>query len=136
MSDTTSQDGHLEVGIVVRDLQAVTPFYQDGLGLAHIVDLDLPMGLMRRFTCGTGILKLMQLTDAPTSANPPGGMTGGSTGLRWFSFRVRDLEEVSRRCVAAGGRVAWPLEEWGSLRVMILEDPEANCWVEIAEQRE
>src|SRR5207247_2166484 len=72
----------LEVGIVVRDLDATTPFYRDALGLRHVADLPLPLGLQRRFACGGGIVKLMQLDEAPITSNPPGGITGGSTGLR------------------------------------------------------
>ena len=126
----------LEVGIVVRNLEATTRFYRDGLGLRHVADLPLPLGLQRRFACGGGILKLMQLSEAPTMANPPGGLRGGSTGLRWFSFRVSGIEKVIERCLAAGGSVASPLETWRDLKVVVLEDPEGSCWVELTERGE
>src|SRR5207237_8852156 len=57
----------LEVGIVVRDLEATTSFYRDGLGLPHVADLPLPLGLQRRFACGDGIVKLIQLKEQPTT---------------------------------------------------------------------
>jgi catechol 2,3-dioxygenase-like lactoylglutathione lyase family enzyme len=136
MPDSTAYVGNLEVGIIVRDLETMTQFYGDGLGLPHVADYTLPFGLMRRFACGDGIVKLVQLDDAPTVSNPPGGVHGGSTGLRWFTLGVGDIEEVFRRCEAAGGRVVQPIEEWrpGS-KLMILEDPEGNCWIEISERR-
>ena len=125
----------LEVGIVVRDLEATTPFYRDALGLEHVADLPLPLGLQRRFAYGGGIVKLMQLDAAPTRSNPPGGITGDSTGLRWFTVKVTDIEEVVDRCLAAGGRVASPLVEWQPGRkVVVVEDPEGSCWIELAER--
>jgi catechol 2,3-dioxygenase-like lactoylglutathione lyase family enzyme len=128
-------DSSLEVGIVVRDLEATTSFYGDALGLKHVADLPLPLGLQRRFACGGGIVKLMQLDTAPTTSNPPGGITGGSTGLRWFTFKVTNIEEVVDRCLAAGGRVASPLVEWQPGRkVVVVEDPEGSCWIELSER--
>jgi catechol 2,3-dioxygenase-like lactoylglutathione lyase family enzyme len=125
----------LEVGIVVHDLEAATPFYRDGLGLRHVADLPLPVGLQRRFACGGGIVKLMQLNEPPTRSNPPGGIMGGTTGLRWFSFRVSGIERVIERCLAVGGTVASPLVEWQpGMKVVVLQDSAGSCWVELSER--
>jgi predicted enzyme related to lactoylglutathione lyase len=123
---------NLEVGVVVRDLESTTPFYRDGLGLAHVNDLTIPIGVVRRFACGDGIVVLVQLDEEATLSNPPGGVMGGCTGARWFSLRVDDLEEVLKRCEAAGARVVEPIQTYGSdTKLMILEDPEGNCWVQV-----
>jgi predicted enzyme related to lactoylglutathione lyase len=137
MADTPARGATLQVGIVVRDIEAMTLFYRDGLGLAHVDDLSPAIGQMRFFACGgDGLVKLLQLADPPTTSNPPGGIYGSSTGMRWFTVRVPDIEGVLRRCEALGAKVVRPIEEWtpGS-KVMILEDPEGNCWVEVAEKR-
>jgi predicted enzyme related to lactoylglutathione lyase len=128
--------GHPEIGIVVRDIETVTAFYRDGLGLPHVADLPIPIGLQRRFAYRDSIIKLLQLDDAPTTSNPPGGVTGGATGLRWLTLQLPDLEEVLERSEAAGGKVAMPIQQWkdGS-KFMILEDPEGSCWIEIGELR-
>jgi predicted enzyme related to lactoylglutathione lyase len=128
--------GSLEIGIVVRDLETATPFYRDGLGLRHVADVPLSMGLQRRFACGGGIVKLLQPTEAPARSNPPGGLTGGCTGLRWFSFKVNAIETVIERSLAVGGTVVWPLEQWRDLKVVVLEDPLGSCWVELSERLE
>jgi predicted enzyme related to lactoylglutathione lyase len=136
LPESTALGGNLEVGIVVRDLEAVTPFYRDGLGLPHVVDLPLGFGLMRRFACGDGIVKIVQLDDAPHTSNPPDGVLGGCTGARWFSVRVDDIEEALTRCEAAGARVVQPIQEWrNGSKLLIVEDPEGNCWVEVLERQ-
>jgi predicted enzyme related to lactoylglutathione lyase len=122
----------LQVGMVVRDLDALTPFYRDGLGLVHVRDAVLPHGVQRRFACGGGIFKILQPKEAPTGSNPP-GHKDSATGLRWFSFNVSGIEQVIERCVALGGRVVQPLAIWGSTMVAIVEDPEESCWIELSE---
>ena len=136
MTEAAAQVDGLQVGVVVRDLEKTTRFYQEGLGLPHVRDYAAPIGLMRFFACGDAMIKLMQLKDAPTTANPPGGIRGGSTGLRWLTVLVSDIEEVFRRCEVAGARVVQPIFEWQpGAKLMILEDPEGNCWVEVSERR-
>jgi predicted enzyme related to lactoylglutathione lyase len=124
----------VEIGIVVRDLEGSTPFYQDGLGLSHLADVTTPFGLLRRFACGDGVVKLMQLDEQPSKSNPPGGISGKSTGLRWFSVTTDDIHTVLEGCQATGGKVVWPVQELGQgLKVLLVEDPEANCWIEVVE---
>jgi predicted enzyme related to lactoylglutathione lyase len=119
----------------VRDLEATTPFYRDGLGLQHVIDLELPFGVMRRFACGDGVVKLVQLNEPLEGANPPGGLMGGTAGLRWFTVTVENIEEAFERCLATGGHVVDPIHEWWpGAKIAVLEDPERNCWVEIAAQ--
>jgi predicted enzyme related to lactoylglutathione lyase len=127
-------DRRLEIGIVVRDLESTTAFYRDGLGLAHLEDVATPLGLLRRFTCGDGVLKLMRLDELPRTANPPGGITGRATGLRWFSVTVDDIDQALDRCVGAGGSVVWPVQtlDRGS-KILVIEDPESNCWIEVVQ---
>jgi catechol 2,3-dioxygenase-like lactoylglutathione lyase family enzyme len=128
--------GTLQVGIVVSDLEATTRFYRDGLGLPVVADNPTPIGVMRFFSCGgDGTVKLLQPAEAPAGSNPPGGILGGSTGLRWFTVRVTGIEDVVLRCEATGGRVVRPVEEWRpGAKIAIVEDPEGSCWVEVAEQ--
>jgi catechol 2,3-dioxygenase-like lactoylglutathione lyase family enzyme len=141
--------GVLEVGIVVRDLEAVTPFYRDGLGLRHIMDLRMPFddvhavhnpnrGTNRRFAYGDNIIKLLQWDEPPMASNPPGGAYG-ITGLRYISLLADDPEEVVRRCVEAGGRVVIPVQLIqgiaGPTKYSVVEDPEGNAWIEVGWRR-
>ena len=125
------QIGRMEVGIVVGDLDAVTPFYRDGLGLSHIGDMRTNLGRLRRFACGDGVVALQELDDGPTSHSLPGGAPAMCTGLRWLVVRVDDIDKTIERCQAAGGRVLNPPKDFpGDVRLAIVEDPEGNCYVE------
>jgi predicted enzyme related to lactoylglutathione lyase len=123
----------LEVGIVVRDLESVTPFYRDGLGLVHLTDREIPPGIQRRFQCGGGILKMLQPKEPPTGSNPNDGFDN-TTGLRWFTLSVKDIEQVIERCVTLGGRVVHPLTNWKGTKVVMVEDPAGSCWIELFER--
>ena len=129
--------GKLEVGIVVRDLEAVTPFYRDGLGLTHILDFSSKLGLNRKFAWGDSAIVVMQLNDPPDLSHPPNGTAGNATGPRFVILREdkRELEEVLERCEAAGGRAYAPIKELGDWRLLILEDPEQTCHVEVTTRR-
>jgi catechol 2,3-dioxygenase-like lactoylglutathione lyase family enzyme len=136
MTEAAPENPRLQAGIVVRDLEAMTPFYRDGLGLAPVADLDLPHGRMRLFACGDAVLKLLQLKIPTTASNPPGGNLIGCTGFRWLTVSVDDIEDVVARCVEHGGNVVWPIEEYApGLIVASVEDSEGNGWVELVERR-
>ena len=128
--------GRLEVGVVVGDLDAVTPFYRDGLGLDHVGDLRTGLGRLRRLACGDGVIQLQELDEGPTSHSLPGGAPARCTGLRYIVVRVDDIDEVFERCQTFGARVVFPPKEFpGEVQLAIVEDPEGNCYVEIVAQR-
>jgi catechol 2,3-dioxygenase-like lactoylglutathione lyase family enzyme len=118
--------GKIEVGIVVRDLDAAAAFYRDVLGLEYIGELEVPVGIIKRFAKGDAVVKLFRLHETPALANPPGGSRGG-TGLRYLTVQVDDVERRVERCVAAGCAVAVPTFEFEPGRlVAVVEDPEGN----------
>jgi predicted enzyme related to lactoylglutathione lyase len=136
MTDDSLKGGIVEIGIVVNDLEAATPFYTDGLGLHHLVDLDLgPLGVQRRFAHGDAVIKLIEPPEAPELSNPPGGLEGGATGLRYATVAVDDIEGVVARCEQLGAKIPYPIMEWkpGS-KVAIVEDFDGN-WFEIVVRR-
>jgi catechol 2,3-dioxygenase-like lactoylglutathione lyase family enzyme len=49
------QTGVIEIGLVVRDLEASMRFYGETLRLAYIGELPLPGGEMRRFAHGDAV---------------------------------------------------------------------------------
>jgi catechol 2,3-dioxygenase-like lactoylglutathione lyase family enzyme len=125
--------GSVQVGILVRDLDAMTDFYGGTLGLDYIGDLDIPGGIMKRYRCGDGTVKLVRFDADQPGTNPPNGMLGGATGLRYVTLDVGDVAATLARCEAGGHKVAIPLMEFlPGLPVAIVEDPEGN-WVELME---
>jgi predicted enzyme related to lactoylglutathione lyase len=125
--------GKLEICIVVKDLEAVTPFYRDGLGLTHVGDLRTKLGLNRRFKWHDDVIVVMQLDEPPTIGHPPGGTGGGATGFRFLVLRddVNELEDVLERCIAAGGKPDRPIMDMGDWRLLIVSDPEDTCRIEV-----
>ena len=120
----------VEVGLVVRDLEASTRFYGQTLGLVHIGDLPLPDGEMKRFAHGDAVVKLLRFDDVPSSA-PSGGPTAGIAGLRYLTLQVDDVAAMVDQCAAAGFSVAVPVFEFErGVPVGIVEDPDGN-WVEL-----
>jgi predicted enzyme related to lactoylglutathione lyase len=125
--------GKVEIGIVVADLDGASEFYGDVLGLEYVGDLALPGGTMKRFQHGDAIVKLVRFDDPPKLANPPSGLLGGATGLRYLTIQVTDVDVSVERCRAAGRTVAIPTFEFQpGIRVAIVEDPEGN-WVELTQ---
>ena len=129
------QGGSLQVGIIVRDLDAMVDFYENLLGLRYLGDLQLPGVLMKRFTLGDAGLKLLAPDEPPSVPSAPGGPNGGVAGLRYLTVAVPDVADTVERCVAAGRSVPIPVFEFEpGTTVAIVEDPEGN-WVELIEPK-
>ena len=133
MVEMTSAPRALEMGIVVKDLEAMSAFYRGALGCRHIVDLEAGVGLMRRFACGDAQIKMLSPREPLHGSNPEGGARAGLSGLRWFSITIdADLEQTLERCLAHGAHLVVPITGAypGGPRYMVIEDLEKN-WFEI-----
>ena len=127
---------HIDLGIVVRDIDACLPFYRDVLGLPLVVDLKLPGGShMWQLECGPCTVKLVTHDPAPEAANPPGGTRGG-TGLRYWTMGVDDIDAAVSKCTAAGAPIPLPVLQLApGIRIAMIEDPEGNV-VEFLETKQ
>jgi len=121
----------IDIGLVTGNLDAMTAFYRDTLGLEVEAVLEMPGGMsMTRLICGTTIVKLVTLAETPEPANPPGGIMGG-TGIRYFTITVDNLEASVAACADAGYTVAVPIRESRpGVTIAMIEDPDGN-WVEL-----
>lgn len=123
-------DRRVEVGIVVRDLEAQMRFYRDTLGLELTEPITFPGGGQERLAWGDAIVKLVHFESAPDASNPPNGMMG-ATGIRYISLYVDDVESATQRCRDAGYTVPIaPMDFSPTVRIAIVEDAEGN-WVEL-----
>ena len=118
---------HIDIGIVVRDVDACLPFYRDALGLPQVAEFDLPGGShMWQFGVGECVVKLVSHAKTPEAANPPGGSNGG-TGLRYWTMGVDDIDAAVARCETAGAKIALPVVPLGpKIKIAMVEDPEGN----------
>lgn len=125
---------HIDIGIVVRDIDACLPFYRDVLGLKPIFDFDLPGGShMWQLAVGECVVKLVTHAETPAAANPPGGSRGG-TGLRYWTMGVDDIDAAVVTCAEAGAPIPLPVTQlMPGIRIAMIEDPEGNV-VELLEQ--
>ena len=121
----------IDIGLITGNLDAMTAFYCDTLGLEVEAVLDMPNGSqMTRLICGTTIVKLVTHTRTPEAKNPPGGIAG-ATGIRYFTITIDDLETAVAECRDAGYTVALgPLESRPGVNIAMIEDPDGN-WVEL-----
>lgn len=120
----------IDLGIVVRDIDAALAFYRDTLGFTPAGDSPMPGGAhMWRLMCGTSMIKLLRFDRTPGASAPPGGIAG-ATGYRYWTISVANIDEVVAECSAKGYKVAVPVTTLpGGITIAIVEDPEGN-WVE------
>ncbi len=91
------------VGIAVRDLAAILPFYRDVLGMPE-VPLDDSDGA-RIAGLGAGE-SLVELLEAAEPASPIGKFVEKrGPGIHHICFAVPDLDAALARCRAAGVRL-------------------------------
>jgi catechol 2,3-dioxygenase-like lactoylglutathione lyase family enzyme len=121
----------IDLGIVVKDADAALRFYRDTLGFRDQGTMPMPGGgTMYRLLCGSSLIKLVALAQAPPAAAPPGGIQGAS-GYRYWTISVSNLEELAAACAAAGYKLAVkPREIRPGVRIAMIEDPDGN-WVEL-----
>ncbi len=123
----------IDLGIVVRDIDAALGFYRDTLGLPFEAELDMPGGMkMYRLLAGSTVVKLLTLAQAPEASPAPGGIQG-ATGYRYWTITISNLDEAIEAAKAGGRNVPLgPVEVRPGIRIAMIEDPEGN-WVELLE---
>jgi predicted enzyme related to lactoylglutathione lyase len=126
-------EAKVEVGVVVRDADAMATFYGDTLGLEEVPGFDFTGGTMRRYAHGDAVVKLAAMAQPPELSNPPNGPAGNASGVRYISIAVDDLDATLERCAAAGASVPVPKMEFRpGVTIAMVEDPEGN-WVELVQ---
>jgi catechol 2,3-dioxygenase-like lactoylglutathione lyase family enzyme len=121
----------IDLGIVVRDIEASLAFYRDTLGFVPAGDSDMGGGgHMWRLLCGTTTIKLWHFEREPAEANPPGGINK-AIGSRYWTISVANLVEVVADCEAKGYTIAMPTREIrAGVTIAMIEDPD-GYWVEL-----
>jgi len=131
MALETSKDS-IDIGIVVRDIDAALKFYRDTLGLEYAAEMPAGGGRMHRLMCGTTVVKLVIHDTLPEKSDNSGGPQGAS-GIRYWTISVKDLQAMTDKCRDAGYKVAVePRDVRPGVRISMIEDPEGN-WVEFLE---
>jgi|TARA_B110000444_G_C18820188_1_gene587310 catechol 2,3-dioxygenase-like lactoylglutathione lyase family enzyme len=124
-----------DLGIVTSNGDAMLEFYRDVIGLKFEASINmekLGIQFMHRLWAGESLLKIVVPT-AEISDGPTGGMMG-STGLRYFTLSVANVQPVLDACTEAKARIIWERREARpGVWVGMVEDPDGN-WVEFIER--
>jgi glyoxylase I family protein len=129
LDESSGRPAAMEMLLVVRDMDLMTQFYEDAVGLTHLYDFQTPGGLQRRFSIAEGaVFKIMKFDNTPDVSNPPGGIMG-ATGFRQLLLVVDDLEKTVSRAEAAGATIVRPIQTYGNggPTICIVYDPEGNA---------
>ena len=87
----------LDLAIVTREHDAMLAFYADILGLPVSRVGQTSVGEIHYLRAGTSVLKLIRPSAVPEAGRSPGDLTD-ATGLRYFTLRVSNLDEVLADC--------------------------------------
>jgi catechol 2,3-dioxygenase-like lactoylglutathione lyase family enzyme len=126
MGITVTKDS-IDLGIVVRDIDAALGFYRDTLGFTAAGDSPMPGGAhMHRLMCGTSTIKLIAIDPVPEARAPTGGIAG-ATGYRYWTISVGDVTVAEATCRDGGYKVVVSSRELiPGVSICIVEDPDGN----------
>lgn len=126
------QKDSVDVGILVRDINASLKFYQDMLGLSFVEKRAASSGTMYRLRFGTSDIKLIT-PDVLPSKGPLG--IKNQLGFRYVTFSVQNLSKLCSFLMKNG--VEFELGEKEirpGVRIAMVRDPDDNI-VEFVERR-
>lgn len=125
----------IDLGIVTTNGPAMLGFYRDVLGFRHEGDVAMEASgikVMHRLWFGDSLIKLVVPMREPKAPAVPGGIPG-STGYRYWTMTISNLDETLAGIAAAGGKIIRPRTEIRpGISIAIVEDPDGN-WVEFVE---
>ena len=122
----------IEVGLVTTNLEAMVAFYEGFLELELQGAVAFPGGSQRRYSLGSGVLKLVTYTAPPPAPAAPGGGRA-QAGLRYFTIGVKNLRAVADGFASSGYDVVEPVSEFApvpGMGWMFVADPDGN-WIEL-----
>ena len=91
------------VGIAVRDLAAILPFYRDVLGMPEVPLDDADGARIASLAAGESLVELL---EAESADSPIGKFVAKrGPGIHHVCFAVDDVEAALARCRAAGIRL-------------------------------
>jgi catechol 2,3-dioxygenase-like lactoylglutathione lyase family enzyme len=122
----------IEVGLVTTNLDAMVAFYEGFLGLQLQGEVEFPGGSQRRYSLGSGVVKLVTYEPAPPMPATPGGGRA-QAGVRYFTIGVNNLRAVAEAFDGSGYEVVEQVTEFApvpGMGWMFVADPDGN-WIEL-----
>lgn len=122
----------IEVGLVTTNLEAMVAFYEGFLELEFQGEVAFPGGSQRRYSLGSGVMKLVTYDPPPAEPAAPGGGRA-QAGLRYFTIGVKHLRAVAEAFGESDYDVVGPVTEFEpvpGMGWMFVADPDGN-WIEL-----
>lgn len=129
----------VDIGIVVRNLDAMMRFYGEGLGFERVfsesppADVLPPARTVQIYKAGNADIKLWHIHDGPPSPGPDERL--GQAGLRYLTMWIDDLKGT----IAHLEELGFPVEDnphrsvlGAALSLCFVRDPDGN-YVELIE---
>jgi catechol 2,3-dioxygenase-like lactoylglutathione lyase family enzyme len=121
---------NVDIGILVRDIDACLKFYTETLGLPKVGEVKLGERIQHRVQAGQALLKLMEFPTDPPPAGPRGRLA--QAGIRYLTIHVADVPVLVKDLEAKGVSFVLPVTKTATgATVAMFEDPEGNT-IEIA----
>lgn len=116
----------IDIGIVTTRPDAMVDFYGTVVGFPALSDVPMDGFLVRRFQVGDCVLKIVTFDEQPGNTHTPGSL-GASTGLRYWTVSVSNLDDVLAAVQAAGQEVVQgPTEVAPGVSIALVTDPDGN----------
>ncbi|HWD03503.1 MAG TPA: VOC family protein [Amycolatopsis sp.] len=116
----------IDIGIVTTNPGNMIDFYGKVLGFPALPDVPMDGFLVRRFQIGDCVLKIVTFDEKPGN-NAATGMLGDSTGLRYWTVSVSNLDELLADFDTSGVRIlAGPHEVRPGVSIVLVADPDGN----------
>lgn len=122
----------VEIGLVTTNLDAMIEFYERFLDLEFQGQIEFPGGSQRRYSLGSGVLKLVTYVEPPVEPPAPGGGRARA-GLRYCSIGITGVRAAADAITAAGYEIVEPVTEFEAVPGMgwcYVADPDGN-WLEL-----
>lgn len=103
MTNSTRGATIAHIGVAVRDLDAILPFYRDVLGMPEVPLDDADGARIAGLAAGGSLVELLEAKDP---ASPIGKFVASrGPGIHHICFAVDDLDAALERCRTAGLRL-------------------------------
>jgi catechol 2,3-dioxygenase-like lactoylglutathione lyase family enzyme len=114
----------IDLGIVVKDINASLAFYCEVLGLKKVQEMPLWIGTMHRLAFGDSFIKLIDPKETPPATTK--GLAS-SLGFRYLTLQIKNIDDICEKCAELG--ISFEIKKTELLpgvTIAMVNDPDGN----------